>query len=266
MAAASASLEAPITAGWDVTADPEITAPEAEADNPLHPGLELTVDDAAEFGRRWYRTLTASTYLELHRKDAERLFSGWTTALLAALGAPIPASGDSLSSPADLPSPAEVGYALAYGHRVTAEALGLCVSLLSDLVTEFTPRARRAVKARVVGEFSSGFAEGLQNRVRDDQTALTSAVLNLGLAVTGDGTRARRFRAAVTSAVTAILRLDDQGWIVEANAAALTLSSSARCRAPDPLFDMAQTPPIPRSTRSLPATIDPRTMTITNYG
>lgn len=68
----------------------------------------------------------------------------------------------------EVPDPAEVGYDLAYGHRLTAGALGLCVPLLSDLAAEFTLRARRAVKARVTEEFSSGFAEGLQKRVRDD--------------------------------------------------------------------------------------------------
>ncbi|WP_410583962.1 EAL domain-containing protein [Amycolatopsis sp. lyj-108] len=229
---AAYSLEAPITATWDVTADPDISDPDveamiaaavAEADSPLQPGLELTVDDAVEFGRRWYRTLTASTCLALHRTDAERLFGRWTAALLAALGAPIPDPGNMLTPAGERSSPAEIGYDLAYGHRLTADTLGLCVSLLSDLAAEFTPRARRSLTARVVGEFSSGFADGLQERVRDDQTALTSAVLNLGLAVTGDGTRARRFRAAVTSAVTAILRLDEDGGIVEANTAALTL-------------------------------------------
>ncbi|AUI59581.1 EAL domain-containing protein [Amycolatopsis sp. BJA-103] len=225
-------LEASITAGWDVTADPEITDPAvaatiaaavAEAGNPLYPGLDLTVEDTIAFGRRWYRTLAASAYLALQRKDAEQVFGGWTAALLGALGAPIPDGGEPLSSPKEMPSPAEVGYELAYGHRLTAEALGLCVSLLSDLAAEFTPRARRATKARVVGEFCSGFAEGLQERVRDDQTALTSAVLNLGLAVTGAGTRARRFRAAVTSAVTAILHCNEQGGIIEANTTAQTL-------------------------------------------
>ncbi len=202
---AADSLDAPITATWDVTADPEISDPDveamiaaavAEADNPL-PGLELTVDDAIEFGRRWYRTLATSTCLTLHRTGAERLFGRWSAALLTALGAPIPDPGNTLTPAGEWASPAEIGYDLAYGHRLTADTLGLCVSLLSDLTAEFTPRARRAVTARVVGEFSSGFAEGLQERVRDDQTALTSAVLNLGLAVTGDGTRARRFRAAI---------------------------------------------------------------------
>ncbi len=259
-------LEAPITATWDVRADPEITDPQveamivaavAEAGNPLQPGLELTFDDAVEFGRRWYRTLAASAYLELHRQDAERLFSRWTAALLAALGAPIRGLAASPASQGEPPSPAEIGYGLAYGHRLTAETLGLCVSLLSDLAAEFTPRARRAVKARVVGEFCSGFAEGLQERVRDDQTALTSAVLNLGLAVTGDGTRARRFRAAVTSAVTAILTLDDQGRVVEANTAAQTLlgRSLARLRShrlPDLAFYREDADEIRRALTTLP--------------
>ncbi|WP_410646427.1 EAL domain-containing protein [Amycolatopsis sp. cmx-4-54] len=226
------ALEAPITAEWDVSADPVISDPDveamitaavAEAANPLQPGLELTVDDALEFGRRWYRTLTATSCLALHRADAERLFGRWTAALLAALGAPVPDPGKMLTPTGKWASPTEIGYDLAHGHRLSADNLGLCVSLLSDLAAEFTPRARRAVTARVVGEFSSGFAEGLQERVRDDQTALTSAVLNLGLAVTGDGTRARRFRAAVTSAITAVLRLDENGKIIDANSAAVTL-------------------------------------------
>ncbi|OXM54475.1 EAL domain-containing protein [Amycolatopsis alba] len=242
-------LQAPITAAWEVTADPEITDPAveamvaaavAEADNPLQPGLELTVDDTVEFGRRWYRTLAASTCLPLQRAEAERLFGRWTAALLAAFGAPIPDPGGTVSPVGEVVSPAEIGYDLAYGHRLAAETLGLCVSLLSDLAAEFTPRARRAVTARVIGEFSGGFAEGLQERVRDDQTALTSAVLNLGLAVTGDGTRARRFRAAVTSAVTAILRVDEHGAITEANTAALTLLGRPLCQVRGvPLPDLA---------------------------
>ncbi|OXM45241.1 hypothetical protein [Amycolatopsis alba] len=62
----------------------------AETDNPLRPGLEPTVGDAAEFGRRWYRTPAASTCLPLRRTDAEPLFGRWTAALLAALGGPDP--------------------------------------------------------------------------------------------------------------------------------------------------------------------------------
>ncbi|WP_410575389.1 EAL domain-containing protein [Amycolatopsis sp. cmx-4-61] len=230
-----AELDVQLTriATWPVPADAHISDPQvaaavdaaaAAAADAVLSGLDLTADDAMEFGRRWYRALAASSYLQFPRKSAEQLFGRWTAALLAALGAPIPDPDRRLGAEPALPTPAQVGYELAYAHKLTADSLGTCVSLLSDLATEYTPRAPRAVKARMVGDFGSGFAEGLQERIRDEQTALTAAFLHLSpAAALDDGLRARRFRAAGADTVTAVLALDPHGRIVEANSTAQTL-------------------------------------------
>ncbi len=216
-----------VPASTEIT-DPEVAAAvdaaAAAAHHPVLPGVELTAEDALDFGLRWYRALTAGTYLQIHRKFAEQLFGRWTAALLAALGAPIPDPAQLLGAPGELPTPAQVGHELAYVHKLTADTLGVCVSLLSDLATEHTPRARRTVRAAVVGEFASGFAAGLQERIRDEQTTLTSAFLHLNSAARrDDGPRARRFRASVADTVTAVLTLGKDGKIIEANTTAQNL-------------------------------------------
>lgn len=219
-------------AAWTVTADDRVSDPAAaaeieaavrEARNPVVPGLVLTVDDAIDFGRRWYRVLTADAYLQIHRRFAEQQFGRWTAVLLAALGAPVLDPHQRLGPPGEVVSPAKIGYELAYVHKLTADALGRCVAMLSDLAADYTPRAPRTRKARLVGEFASGFADGLQERVRDEQTALTSAFLHLSPVAGRDGHQARRFRAAVADTVTAVLALDETGGIVEANSTAQNL-------------------------------------------
>ncbi|MET8848534.1 PAS domain S-box protein [Amycolatopsis sp. NPDC004625] len=216
-----------------IAADDRISDPAAAADveaavrdarNPVLPGLVLTVDDAIDFGHRWYAALTSDAYLQIHRRFAEQQFGRWTAAMLAAFGAPILDPRRRLGPPGELPAPPRIGYELAYVHKLPAAALGTCVALLSDLAAEYTPGATRAVRTAVVGAFASGFGEGLQERVRDEQTALTSAFLHLNPATgRGDKPAARRFRAAVADTVTAVLALDEHGGILEANTTAQNL-------------------------------------------
>ncbi|MFJ7216553.1 EAL domain-containing protein [Amycolatopsis sp. NPDC098790] len=207
----------------DPVAAAEVEAAVREARNPVVPGLVLTIDDAIDFGRRWYRALTTDAYLQIHRKFAEQQFGRWTAALLSALGAPVLDPHQALGPPAEAASPTKIGYELAYTHKLTADALGKCVTLLSDLAADYTPRAPRLTKARLVAEFASGFADGLQERVRDEQTALTAAFLHLNPVTGRDDGPARRFRAAVADTVTAVLSLDESGGIVEANSTAQNL-------------------------------------------
>ncbi|WIY05600.1 EAL domain-containing protein [Amycolatopsis mongoliensis] len=228
----AAALLARISA-FTIAADDRISDPVAAADvaaavrearTPAPAGLVLTVDDAIDFGHRWYAALTSDAYLQIHRRFAEQQFGRWTAAMLTAFGAPVLDPHRRLGPPGDLPAPRGIGYELAYVHKLPAAALGTCVALLSDLAAEYTPGASRATRTAVVGAFASGFGEGLQERVRDEQTALTSAFLHLNPA-TGreDGPAARRFRAAVADTVTAVLALDEHGGILEANTTAQNL-------------------------------------------
>ncbi|SFW74869.1 PAS domain S-box protein [Amycolatopsis australiensis] len=208
----------------DPVATADVEAAVRDARNPVLPGLVLTVDDAIDFGHRWYAALTSDTYLQIHRRFAEQQFGRWTAAMLATFGARILDPHRRLGPPGEVPDPPRIGYELAYVHKLPAAALGTCVALLSDLAAEYTPGASRAVRTAAVGAFASGFGEGLQERVRDEQTALTSAFLHLNSA-TGrdDGPAARRFRAAVADTVTAVLALDEHGGILEANTTAQNL-------------------------------------------
>jgi PAS domain S-box-containing protein len=201
----------PVPAGRD-TAYVEI--------DPVVPGLTLTADDAIVFGRRWHTELVSITYLPIHRRFADQIFGRWTAAFLCALGARVE-NLEQLFGPdaPDLDTPAQVGRNLSYRQRLSADALATCVKVLSDLATEYTPFARRALKARVVGEFAGGFAGGLQDRVRDEQTVITNAMVRTqALRTATNSLSPRHFRAAVLDTVTAVLALDRRGRIVEANA------------------------------------------------
>lgn len=189
-------------------------------DDPVVAGLTLTADDAIVFGRRWHTELVSITYLPIHRKFADQIFGQWTAAVLYALGARVENLEELFGPDApDFDTPAQVGRNLSYRQRLSADALATCVKVLSDLATEFTPFARRAVKARVVGEFAGGFAGGLQDRVRDEQTVITNAMVRTqALRTAAHSFSPKHFRAAVLDTVTAVLALDRRGRIVEANA------------------------------------------------
>jgi EAL domain-containing protein (putative c-di-GMP-specific phosphodiesterase class I)/PAS domain-containing protein len=190
-------------------------------DNPVLPGLRLTAQDACEFGRRWYRELVSLTYLPIHRHFADKTFGRWTATLLYHLGAPVDDLDDLFGTDAPFfESPNQIGRDLSFTQRLSADALAACVKVLSDLVTEFTPYARRELRARVVGEFAGGFAGGLQDRIRDEQTVITNAMVRTRELFPSN---VRSFRSAVRDAVTAVISLDRRGRIVEANAAVQSL-------------------------------------------
>ncbi|MFE0025094.1 EAL domain-containing protein [Amycolatopsis sp. NPDC059021] len=214
-------------------ADPQIErAVEAAAEAGTPPWLAPTAEEALEFGRRWHRALASRTFLQIHHKFAEHLFGRWTAILLAHLGAPVSDPELLFESAGPYPVPAQVGHELAYVQKLTADTLGVCVSMLSDLAHEYVPDTARRVKARVIGEFAGGFAAGLQERVRDEQAVLTTAFLHLGNPASDRDTAgpAHRFRAAVADTVTAVLALDEFGMIIEANATAQTLLGRTRAQ------------------------------------
>ncbi|QFU86669.1 EAL domain-containing protein [Amycolatopsis sp. YIM 10] len=197
----------------DLTGEAETAA--ARARGPVLPGLELTADDAREFGRRWHRSLAIRAFIRLAPASAEPLFAYSAAALLAHLGAPVTDPANSLNLVPPVPVPAAIGHTLAYEHKLAAESLGECVALVLSLAAEYTPLAPQALKVKLVGEFASGFATGLQERVRDEQTALTTTMLRLCHHESAGAPQ--RYRAADAQAPQAVLLMNERGHIMEAN-------------------------------------------------
>ncbi|MDT8913733.1 EAL domain-containing protein [Amycolatopsis sp. PS_44_ISF1] len=189
--------------------------------NPVTPGLRLTADDAVEFGRRWLKAMADKAYLTTHPRFADQDFGRWTAILLHHLGASLDRAEELLDPDRPMPSPREVGRELSYAHKLSADALGACVCLLSDLSTEFTPHAPRRVRARVVGDFAGGFATGLRDRVRDDQTLLGLSLVRAHN--DNPAGAAHQPRPRTPEPAAAVLTLDRHGRIVEANDAAQAL-------------------------------------------
>ncbi|WP_414937889.1 EAL domain-containing protein [Amycolatopsis sp. cmx-11-51] len=220
---------------WRTLTAAEVTA----IDDPVTPGLRLTADDAVEFGRRWRQAMADKAFLTTHPRFADQNFGRWTASLLQHLGARVDRITELIKPELPILSPHQVGRALSYTHKLSADALGTCVSLLSDLATEFTPHAPRRIKAQVVGEFAGGFATGLRDRVREDQTLLSVSLARAHadyLEVAG----AREFHVRVTEAGTAVLTLDPRSRILEANTAAQALLGCTGAQLRErPLADLA---------------------------
>lgn len=189
--------------------------------NPVTPGLQLTADDAIEFGRRWLKAMADKAYLTTHPRFADQDFGRWTAILLHHLGGHLDHIEELLDPALPVPSPREVGRELSYAHKLSADALGTCVCLLSDLSTEFTPHAPRRVRARVVGDFAGGFATGLRDRVLDAQTLLSLSMVRAH--TDHPAAVAHQPRPRTPEPAAAILTLDQHGRILEANDAAQTL-------------------------------------------
>ncbi|OZM70692.1 hypothetical protein CFN78_23755 [Amycolatopsis antarctica] len=183
------------------------------------PGLELTWQDAREFGARWYEALLGTTYLALDPHEAETEFGRWTAILLTHLGAEITGL-DQLCDPSALDCPEAVGRDLSYSLRLAAEALGPCVRLLSDLTLEYTPYCPRSVRAQVVGDFAGGFASGLRDRVREEQNVIAEGLTRARMAA---AERGQQLHNTALATVSATLGINRQGQIIEANAAAQSL-------------------------------------------
>ncbi|MFC9249862.1 EAL domain-containing protein [Amycolatopsis thailandensis] len=186
--------------------------------DPVTPGLRLDVEDAVEFGRRWLKAMADKAYLTTHPRFADQDFGRWTAILLHHLGARLDRVEELLDPALPVPSPREVGRELSYAHKLSADALGTCVCLLSDLSTEFTPHAPRRVRARVVGDFAGGFATGLRDRVREAQTLLSLSMVRAH--TDNPASVAHQPRPRTPEATAAVLTLDRHGRIVEANDAA----------------------------------------------
>jgi len=189
----------------------------AAAGEPIPAG---TLPDVGELTDAWLAALPGTSYVAMSRDDLRTHLLDLTTALCRAM----------TTDQFDAEGPRAVGQALVAAHFTAPAVLDHSIRALGAALAGPDPTVVTTGRLlAVLGAFTSGYADALQERTRLEQEHLSAAALAAHALVEDARTTSEaRFRAVFTDAAVGIGITDVDGRVVEVNRALCELFGYTR--------------------------------------